>query len=575
MEILLALAGYVALLLWGLRMVRTAVDRAYGGELKRSLGRATRNRFTAAALGAGVTALLQSSTATALMVATFAGQGLIGTGAALAVVLGADLGTTLVAQVLLFGTGPIAPAVILAGTVLALATKRLRPRQVGRAVLGIGLILLALAQLSGTATPLAETALWQSLLATAQAQPALAVLVAALMTWLAHSSLAVVLLTASFAAGGAVATTTALALVLGANLGAVLPQLSATAAMTAAARRPPLGNLVFRAGAVALALAALPWLAEWGARLPVTPERLVVHAHLGLNLVLVAGAIGLTGPVARLCHKLLPDPALPDDPGQPRYLDEAVIDQPGRALPLAAREVLRVGDLVEEMMLATRAALVENDLERCRNVRQRDEAIDRLCEAIKLYASRARAAAASEADHQRLAQILNFNRNLENAADILETTVMDSAEKKIRERLAFSDEGWDEIAQLLDRVLANLRLALAVFVEADPRAARQLIAEKDQIRALESDASDRHLDRLAQNRADSIATSSLHLDLLRDMKRINAHLAAIGALILESRGEMAPTRLRPDEAGATASNHPGSAPGENDAAPTAQGPAAR
>lgn len=547
MEALLTIAGFVALLLWGLRMVRTAVERAYGGELKRLIGRATGNRLAAAGLGAAVTALLQSSTATALMAASFTGRGLMTTAAALAVILGADLGTTVVAQILLVGTGPVAPVVLLIGVALRLRIRHARLRHFGRGIIGLGLILLALSQITATATPLAEGPVWQAVMAAAGDESSLLVLAAALLTWLAHSSLAVVLLSASFAAGGALPLDAAFAVVLGANLGAVLPPLAATAAEPPAARRPPLGNLIFRATGVVATIAFIPGIVALATPLDVSPARQVVTFHMAFNLALVAAFLGLTGVVARLCHAMIPDQALPENEAQPRYLDTTFAAEPARALPLAARETLRLGDMVERMLLATQTIFTHNDLERIRDVRRRDRQIDELAEAIKLYASRVRPRVAGDRDKARLDQILAFALNLEHAADIINTTVMQTAERKLTDKLAFSDEGWAEISALLDQVIANLRLAQAVFTESDVRTARQLLQNKDYLRHLESWASDRHLNRLAEQRSESIETSALHLDLLRDLKRINAHIAALATHILGAAGELAETRLRPAE----------------------------
>lgn len=545
MDILIALAGFVALLLWGLRMVGVAVERAAGGDLKRILGQATDNRFSAALAGMGITVLLQSSTAVVLMASSFVGRGLIATAPALAVILGADVGTTIIAQVLLFGTGPVGPALVLVGVVLALRARGSTPRQVGRAFIGLGLILLALGQISATAQPLAASNVWQVLLATAESQVALLVLAGAALTWLAHSSLAVVLLTASFAAGGAVALPMALALVLGANLGAALPALGATAGSNPVTRRAPLGNLIFRGTGVAVAIALLPWLTDLAAGLPLSIGRSVVTAHMIFNIAVLLAFIGLTGPVARICRHLLPDQPIPDDPSQPRYLDDKLVDDPSRALPLASREVLRLGDMTESMMLDVRRVLAENDMEGIADIEATEEQIDQLAEAIKLYVSRARAFVKDDQDSESLNRILAFNTNLQHAADIIGTNVVESARTKLVNKLAFSEEGWSELAELHDCVVQNLRLSLSVFVSGDRRAARRLVQAKDRIRRMEARISESHLDRLTEQRTESIETSQLHLDLLRDLKRINAHFASIGRQMLERTGEMAATRLSP------------------------------
>lgn len=543
-HILAELIGGVALLLWGVRMVRTAVTRAYGASLRQALGRLAGNRLSAAAAGLGATAVLQSSTATALIVSSFASRGLIAAPAALAVMLGADVGSTLIAQVLSVGVGWLWPLLLTCGIAAFLATESGLLRRQARLAIGLGLMLLALSIIVQASSPLRQFENLPAVLAPLAASPLLAFAVAALLTWLAHSSIAVVLLVMSLAGTGVIAPPLALAFVLGANFGGALAPLVATAGAARAARRVPLGNLLMR-GAAALAVLplidrTLPWLAMVEA----DPARLAVNAHTAFNLALALVFLPLVGPVAALCRRLLPDERIVDEPSAPRYLDEEALATPAVALACAARETLRMGDVVERMLRQTIAVFRTDDERLARETAHEDDTVDRLHEAIKLYLTRLSQEEFDPQESRRYVEVLTFTTNLEHIGDIIDKNLIELAGKKIRNRLAFSPEGLAEITAFHERVLANLQLAFNVFMSSDVRLARRLLEEKVAIRDAELRATETHLARVAAGRVASIETSSLHLDIIRDLKRISSHAASVAYPILDAAGELRASRLR-------------------------------
>ncbi|MGH6930408.1 MAG: Na/Pi cotransporter family protein, partial [Dongiaceae bacterium] len=322
-------------------MVRTGVLRAYGGELRRRLGRSMDNRFSALLTGLGITMLLQSSTATAMMAASFASRGLVTTAAALAIMLGADIGTSLVAQVFSFKVPALSPLLILAGVIMFMTGSATRQRDLGRAVIGLGLVLLALQLLAGNAVPLRESVVVADIVVALDDAPVMAAIVAALLTLLSTSSLAVVLLVISFVQHELMSLPLAFALILGANLGSAGLPLVATARSEPEARRVPLGNLFFRLAGVAVVLPLVPLLAPYVAVVESEPWRQVANFHTGFNLVLAVVFILLIGPVAKLCGRVLPDQPQADATVRPRYLDRSALESPTVAIANAARETLR------------------------------------------------------------------------------------------------------------------------------------------------------------------------------------------------------------------------------------------
>jgi len=537
-----------------MRMVRTGMTRAFGGALRQVLGNQLGNRFKAFFAGLGVTALLQSSTATCLMTASFAGRGLMVVAPALAVMLGADVGTTLVAQLFSLDISWLSPVLILIGVVAFMAGKRRQTRDLGRLVIGLGLMLLSLSLIVGNSQPIREAPLVVSLVSSLAGEPVLAIVLAALLTWLAHSSLATVLLIVSLVGSGAIPINLAFPLVLGANLGGAMPAIMATMGADATARRVALGNGLFKVVGCVVAVPLLGTIPGLIAAVDPDPVRLAVNFHTAFNLALAVVFLPLIGPANSLLERVIPDRAPVDDASQPRYLDTAALGEPVVALANAARETLRIADVLEEMLARAMETLAGNDRDSLKVVEEMDDTVDRLYEETKLYLTEVSRNELSIEDSRRCNDVMAFCTNLEHVGDIIDKNLMELAAKKIKYRLEFSDEGFRDIEALHCRVRDNLKLATGVFVSGDRELARKLLMEKDHFRELERDAGESHHERLKSGLRESIETSSLHLDVIRDLKRINSHLTSAAYPILETAGDLRSSRLRKikNSAGASA-----------------------
>jgi phosphate:Na+ symporter len=547
--ILLDLTGGVALLLWGLHMVHSGIVRAFGSDLRRLLGIALRNRFLAFLAGIFVTALLQSSTATGLMTASFASGGAVDLVPALAIMLGANVGTTLIVQLLSFNVSAIAPALFVIGVVAFKRGGRTRTRDLGRVAIGIGLMLLSLHILLDTLAPAEDAPAVRALLGAVTGEPFLCVLIAAIVTWAAHSSVAVVLLVMSLAYSGFITPVAALALVLGANLGsAINPLIEGSHAANPATRRLPLGNLLNRLIGCVLVLPFLHPIADALQRIEPNPSRLAADFHTVFNLALAVIFILPLDALASLLTRYLPAQKKPSDPATPLYLDENVVDTPSVALVCAARETLHIGDIVETMLRRTMTALMTDDRKLVAEISRMDNAVDALDEAVKLYVTKLTRESLDDQDGHRAMEIIAFSLNLEHVGDIIDKNLMELAAKKIKRRLIFSKEGAAELAAFHQEVLDNLKLAFSVFMSGDVKIARRLITEKTELRATELAAAESHLARLREGRPESIESSSLHLDILRDLKRIHSHICSVAYPVLEAAGELQPSRLKVAEA---------------------------
>jgi phosphate:Na+ symporter len=537
--VLLDLMGGVALLLWGLHMVQSGTMRAFGPDLRRLLSKALLNRFAAFGAGAGLTALLQSSTATGLMTASFAAEGVVGLVPALAIMLGANVGTTLIVQVLSFNIAAVAPVLFVVGLVAFRAGAQSRIKDLGRVAIGLGLMLLALHILIDSLAPAEDAPAVRALLRSITGDPVLCIVIAAAVTWAAHSSVATVLLTMSLAYSSFVTPAAAMALVLGANLGsAVNPLFEGGRRADPASYRLPAGNLLNRLAGVVLFTPFLPMIAAKFPEVQPDMAKMTAEFHIAFNLALAIIFMPLLDPLAWLLSKMFTARAQVGDPSAPRYLDDNELETPALALADAARETLRMGDTVEVMLREVMGALMSNNRTTVVEVSRMDNIVDRLDEAIKLYVTKLTRGSLDDREGRRAMEIISFAINLEHVGDIIDKNLCEVAGKKIKRKLQFSTEGATELAAFHKRVLESLKIALAVFMSGDVAQARKLIAEKAELRNAALGAADRHLERLREGRPETLETTSLHLDVLRDLKRIHSHICTVAYPVLEAAGEM-------------------------------------
>lgn len=551
---LLNLLAAIALLVWGTHIVRTGVLRVFGESLRQVLAKSFSNRLSALLAGLGVTTVVQSSTATCLIVASFVGKGLVATAAALAVILGADVGTSLMAVVFSFDLSWLSPLLIFIGVVMFISRQDTAAGRIGRILIGLGLITLALQLIVGATKPLTESPAVRALLVALPNEVLLDIFVGAVLTVLSYSSLALVLLTATLASSALLPVPVALGLVLGANVGSGLLAMIATSGSSASVRRLPLGNLVFKGLGAAAAVPLLPQAHILLQQLVPEVHQQVVLFHLGFNVVLAVVFISFTGLVGRTVERILKEPTLSGDIARPRHLDPSALATPSLAITCAAREALHQADVVETMLRGILPVLRHNDLALAEQLRKMDDTVDELYSAIKFYLTQISREALSEREGRRWTDIVSFTINMEQIGDIIERVLQDIEDKKVRKNRSFSEAGMAEIVHLHERLMANLRLGMSVFLDGHVRDAKKLLEEKARFRDLEHEYAATHITRLQDNTAQSIETSSLHLDLISDLKRINSHICSIAYPILESAGALTKTRLRHSQLAALSSD---------------------
>ncbi len=522
---LLHLLSAVALLVWGTHIVRTGVMRVFGARLRTVLSRSVEKKPLAFCAGIGVTALVQSSNATTMLVTSFVAQDLVALAPALVIVLGADVGTALMARILTFDLSWLSPLLIFIGVIFFLGRKQSRAGQLGRVGIGLGLILLALELIVQAVTPITQANGVQVIFASLTGDILLDALIGAMFAIISYSSLAAVLLTATLTAAGIISFPVALCLVIGANLGSGLLAMLNNSAANAAARR--------------VALIILPFvhlLAETMGKLPLPKAELVIYFHVFYNLVRCLVMLPFVDPMARFCKTIIRDEPELDTQLRPKHLDVSALDTPTLALANAARETLRIGDAMEQMMEGLNKVM-HGEPRQEKELRKLADDINVLYTAIKLYLARMPKEELAEEESRRWAEIIEMSLNLEQASDIVERMGSEIADKSLAARRAFSLDGLKELDALYEQLLSNLKLAMSVFFSGDVTTARRLRRSKHRFRILNRRYSHAHVDRLHQQNVQSIETSSLHLGLLGDMQRLNSLFCSVAYSVLEQPDE--------------------------------------
>lgn len=539
----LHVAGAAALLIWAVRLVRTGVERGWAVPLRRLLRQSGNNCLASALAGTAAAIGLQSATAVAVLTANFVAAGTLATTSGLAILLGADLGSAIVARILLARADWLVPVLLLAGVVLFLKAQGREWRMAGRVLIGLALIFVSLTMIRTATEPLSDSRAVATAMAYLTRDPVTAFVLGALFAWGVLSSVAAVLFFVTLAAQGILPVPAAAALVLGANLGGTITAFMLTPRSATGARRAVLSNLALRGGGALLTLLALAAFAPPLDVLGGGPAQQVINLHLAFNLAVAVLALPLVGPMLALVSRWVREPAETPSLARTSALDPAALADPNRALACAAREVLQMGEAVEAMLRSVIGLYQTWNDGVADAIRAKEAELDNMHIAIKLYLAKLQRGLNHEDVSGRALELADMAVNLETAGNAIADTMLGLAKRLDENGTVFSDTGWREIRDFHDRVLANVQAGLNVLMTLNPDAARALVEEKDRVRDLEQALQRSHLDRLKIGLSESIETSNIHQETLRALKQVNSAITMIAYPILEETGDLLASRL--------------------------------
>jgi phosphate:Na+ symporter len=533
MTVLLALFGGMALLLYGIQLAGESLGRAAGGRLRGLLTGLSRNRVTAVASGAAVTAIIQSSSATTVMLIGFVAANLMTFRQTLGIILGADIGTTFTVQLIAFRITDYALLLVGVGFTIIFVSGRRSFRDFGQAVLGFGLIFLGLKLILDGVAPLRTNPLASELIASVADNAAMTLLVAAVFSAIVHSSAATIGLSLALATEGLLDLSGAVAIVLGANIGTCATALTAAIGASAEAKRVAVAHIAFKLLGAALVFPFIEPFTALVARTAAEPARQIANAHTLFNFGISLVFLPFTPLAARTIEALVPEDETGDNPFRTRYLDGRALDQPALALGQATREALRMADVVQGMFRDVAPVFATDDQELLEAVERRDDQVDFLEREIKLFLARLDRSAMGPELARKEISLISIIGNLENIGDIIDKNLMELARKKLYHGRRFSDAGWAEILGFHGMVSKNLERAIAAFAANDRALAQEVLDQRPVMRQRERELRESHLERLRRGLAESLETSEIHLDILTNLKRISSHVSALVFPILE------------------------------------------
>jgi phosphate:Na+ symporter len=533
MTVLLALFGGMALLLYGIQLTGDSLQRAAGGKLRTLLTGLSRTRLSAVFSGAAVTALLQSSSATTVMLIGFVSAGLMTFRQTLGIILGADIGTTVTVQLIAFKITDYSPLLVGIGFTVMFLAKRRMAKDIGAALLGFGLMFLGLKLILDGAAPIRSNPLAIQVIASVADSPVLAVVVAAAFSALVHSSAATIGLALALATEGLLSLGGAVAIVIGANIGTCATALMAAVGASAEAKRVALAHIAFKVLGAVIAVPLIGPFTDFVADTAADPARQIANAHTFFNVGISLLFLPFTSWAARAIEALVPADEVGDNPFKTRYLDERSLDQPSLALGQATREALRMADVVQGMLRDVVPALRADNPELIEDVERRDDQADFLDREIKLFLARLGREAMGPDLSQKEIALISVIGNLENIGDIIDKNLMELARKRLYQGRRFSDAGWAEILEFHGLVSKNLERAIAAFAANDRALAQDVLDQRPLMRQREREMRDSHINRLRSGLAESLETSEIHLDVLTNLKRISSHVSSLVFPILE------------------------------------------
>ena len=550
MSFLVGLAGATMLLLFAVRMVRTGIERSFGASFQRVLTQNT-NLVSSSLTGMVLAMVLQSSAAVALLASGFLASGYLTFSSGLAVVLGGDLGSALVIQILSFKMDWLIPMLLAIGGWLFVTTEHKKGRQLGRILMGVAFILISLQFLRDAMDPVRESSFLPATADYLAGDFITAFIIGAALAFVLHSSVAAILMCVTLVQIGAIPFPAALSLLLGANLGSAFIPIWLTRGMPVEARRIPVANLLLRGSWALVALLGINLAMDPTVLMLASPGQSLVYAHIGFNLSLLVVALPFSrsfeAPISLLMPVKLGTDLKMSEQEMTSALDPAALSNPRQSIASLKRELLRMTDLVDRMFRTVLQLYESGDREQMLAMRSQDEFVNSALSGIRSYVASMPAGTYAKQDMKIVRGLMDYAIRLEAAGDIIAKKLTAIAKERQEKKARFSEEGWMELVHMHEAVCANLKLACNVLISDDLESARLLVMEKSEIKRAERKSRKLHLARLQNGREESFETSDMHLETLRALRDINGHISAIAYPILYRNGQLLETRLIQDK----------------------------
>jgi phosphate:Na+ symporter len=543
------MVGGLAFFFFGLQTARDGLQLAAGERLKLLMGRITNNRFMAMGLGALVTIILQSSSATTVILVSFAETQLITLVQAIGVILGADIGTTFVVVLLSFKKITKFALVIFAvGLALESLSKKQQTRYIGSIILGFGLIFFGMHLMSSSAIPLRESEVATTIFAYLGDHPYMNLLFATIFTGIIQASAATIGLAIALSFSGTLSFEASIPIVLGANIGTCITAGLACLGMKTAGRRVAVSHVVIKILGVIMVMPFLTNIAGWvnginefintqtSILLPTSGK--IALTHLLFNIFIAMFFLPFIAPLAKLVKRLVPESKELKEGFAPKYLDKAALETPPLAFAQAKHEILRISKISKEMFVELFDMFKnDEDIEAAvKDIQSKDDRIDMLEKAVRFYLSRISQKELTEEQGTQQTALVTIAGEFETIGDFISKDIVALARKKQKKISRFSDEGWAELKQMHKKVMENFELTVTMLMHCHEDIAKKVFRNSEEIKEMEQDLRASHMQRLHEKCIESYETSTIHLDLLSEFRAVNHTLAKTAGMVKEMYG---------------------------------------
>lgn len=527
------LIGGLAIFLHGINLTREALQIVAGESLRSIIFALSKNRVIALFSGIFITMILQSSTAATVMVVGFVTNSLMTLTQAMAVLLGADIGTTITVQLISFHLSDYALAVISAGFLFKAFSQRKKNQYIGQVILGFGLLFLGIKLAEDATIPLKSSEFFRSMIDYFTARPFAGLFGASIATIVMQGSAPTIGFLIALASTGNMTIEAAMPMILGANIGTTINPIFLTAKASTEGRRVAVAHALFKVVGVIIIFPFLKEFVHFIESLGTeSAARGIANAHTIFNIINAIVFLPLIGVSAKIICKHY-TPKNEKEKFAPRYLDARALETPALAFGNAQREFIRMADLVNDVLKDSVRVMGKADLDLLVDIEERDDQIDILNREIRFYLAKITQEALSKEQAVRQIELISLANDVENIGDVVNRNILDIAKKKISLGVAFSSQGWEELQDFHSKVCENFDLALIAYSTQDEEIARKVIRHRSALLNIEHQLKEKHISRLSMGTRESIETSSMHLDLLAHLRQINGYIGNIADSVVK------------------------------------------
>lgn len=532
--IIIKLLGGLGLFLYGMKIMGDGLENAAGDGLKSILEKVTKNPIISVIVGAVVTAVIQSSSATTVMVVGFVNAGLMNLAQAAGIIMGANIGTTVTAQLVAFKLDHIAPLFVFIGAVMVMFARKKQRRDIGNIVLGFGILFVGMGQMSEAMKPLTQSPIFNEILSTVGGQWYLGIVAGAIITAVLQSSSATTGILVALATAGAIDIRAALPIVFGCNIGTCITAMLASIGTTKTARKAAMLHLIFNLGGTLIFIPVLISGILGDAVAAISPDdvsRQIANAHTVFNVVNTAIMLPLTGLLIKTVNMIIPGDDEEDKLG-PKYIDDRFLETPVIAAGQVAKETLRMANKAKKGLALALEAFEKNDEKLIQKVYDNEGIINTLNEAITTYLVKLSKHELSDKESSIVAATFHVINDIERIGDHAEN-IADLTQQKINRKLEYSNDAIEQIKNMYEKTSESLQTAIDSYASKDANKAKSVNEIESEVDGLQKKYRELHIKRLYDGTCSAYA-GAIFLDLISNLERVSDHSMNIAESVIEN-----------------------------------------